>query len=170
MSSNKRSKTAALQAILTIESTVDSIDDLQECERLERKLKDVLKKTQAKVASLEVTDSEKGLHFKGIDSVACKCGNTVDPEGRYATFCEYCDEDKLLCTNCVSDCGVCKASICEECEETCKCCEQRLCEGCRTSCEHCTEYVCEECTTSAGYRWHTMTICTDCADDWLHKR
>ena len=68
---NKRSKIVTLQAVLAIENAIDSINDLDECEQLEKRLKHVMKKIDSKADSLRKADMKEGLRYTGEGSMAC---------------------------------------------------------------------------------------------------
>eukprot|EP00579_Thalassiosira_antarctica_P007789 CAMPEP_0201894268 /NCGR_PEP_ID=MMETSP0902-20130614/40386_1 /ASSEMBLY_ACC=CAM_ASM_000551 /TAXON_ID=420261 /ORGANISM="Thalassiosira antarctica, Strain CCMP982" /LENGTH=173 /DNA_ID=CAMNT_0048426281 /DNA_START=274 /DNA_END=792 /DNA_ORIENTATION=+ len=119
MSSNKRSKTATSEAARTIEKAIESTNDLLECERIQHKLKQLLKKADAKLADIEEAAKENGLEYEGEDAVECDCGNKVDPDGEYAVVCVRCEANdgekkgEIICVECSTKCHICEELIVE---------------------------------------------------------
>ena len=160
MSSNKRRKTATSAAAETFEKAIDSVKDAHQCGRIRIKLMQLLEKANAKVAELKDADKQNGLKYEGEDSVECKCGGTIDPDGEYAGACGRCQDNKgkvTSCIECLTKCDICEETCCEDCVKECGCCDKTYCHECSEECERCHDEICNECTMSYGY--HDGSVC-----------
>jgi hypothetical protein len=129
-----------------------------ECELILSKLENLMKKATERKGMLQNESRENGMNYDGDDGVECDCGNVFEPEGDYAATCDFCDDAKEQCTDCVADCHRCEKHICDECMIACVACDEKFCKKCIKECCTCSEFFCNgdskrECAfVTVGYR------------------
>jgi hypothetical protein len=121
---------------------IDASDE-NTCKQIMSKLENLLKKATQRIDMLEKESRKSGMNYEGEDGVECDCGNVFEPEGDYAATCDFCDDAKEQCKDCVVDCQRCEKHMCGECVKACTACVEFFCKECITECCTCSEPYCD---------------------------